>query len=168
MAEEGSSSGRTAIILAVISVAGGIATATIANWDKLFHTGIAASPQAISGAASAATAPPATASPVAVAGSLPTVPASLTGEWGDEDGYSYVVRNPPGSTEFGYTVSRAGNDVGAGAGLIQGRVLKYQFRNLDGNAGYCGAEVAADGQSIAGTCTSGTGSWPFRVTRTRS
>ena len=156
---ESGSGGTTQIIVATIGVVGVIGAALFANWDKIFR------PQP-STPASAVVASPTDAVPQPVKAADPAAytaaVADVAGAWHDDDGYSYVIAQD--GERFSYNQFKDGAAVGTGAGQIDGRRLTYSFSS-GADRGSCRGELEPGDASIAGICTMGANSWPFRVLR---
>lgn len=157
---ESGSGGSTQIIVATIGVVGVIGAALFANWDKIFRHP-PSTPAAAVVASQVDPGPQAAkaADPVA---SYTAAVADVSGAWHDDDGYSYVIAQD--GERFSYNQFKDGTAVGTGAGQIDGRRLTYGF--LSGaDRGTCRGELEPGDASIAGICTMGANSWPFRVLR---
>ena len=87
---------------------------------------------------------------------------NVAGNWHDSDGFTYTFEQK--GSEFSYTQSQNGAQVGTGEGTIAGNTMHYKFQSGD-SAGGCIGQVSADNQSISGTCSSGDQNWPFSITR---
>lgn len=177
MAKEGPSiSYTTQILVALIGLAGVIATAVFSNWDKLFPARGADAP------AKQAAAPAGPAEPVekvaesqrkaysATSDALDDVTAriaganvaDLSGQWQGANGYSYRVQQDGADYSFAEFVG--GAQSGSGEGSIEGRNVT-QHGISGGVAVSCQGKLNAAGTAIAGTCSGGGESWAYRVTR---
>lgn len=138
--------GRGQILIALITVAGGIATALIANWDKLFPP--AGPPAVLAGAPSPAS-PPINTTPAALVRPPQAAPDTidLTGDWLDPVGGARYRFEQDGG-HFRFVAVQAGFR-STGEGTIRGREFDGDYRTLqaDGSqyAGHCRSVVVGDG-----------------------
>lgn len=173
------------IIVALIGVTGVLGASVIANWDKL--TGNRATVQVpVAGAPPAAAAPAADAAralgdaqrnsygaataaleDVAQQISTASIP-DISGHWRSPDGYAFKVEQNGRAYSF-QEFAPNGAWVGSGSGQLTDRKVQHDFRapGMGVAAGQCSGDVAADAQSISGSCfdRSGGSSWGFRIDR---
>lgn len=173
---------RPQIMVALIGLIGVLGASLLSNWDKITRAAVqppAATPEP-------AAAPPADAAKVladaqrnsydAAAGALEDVAQQISagsvpdisGNWRSPDGYSFQVEQNGRAYSF-QQYARGGAWAGSGSGQLAGRKVKHDFRapGVGVAAGQCSGDVAADGQSISGSCfdRGGGSSWGFRIDR---
>ncbi len=172
-------SSRTPIIVALITVTGGLGAALIANWDKVFSNmpppvvdGRAASFPAtsdVSGAQRLSDSQGAAFN--AAAGALDGVTRQieaagmpgLAGNWIDGEGNRFEFSQD--GRGYRFDQYQGGKKVGEGKGELKGRHFVHSFRHNLFGTGLCEGDVSTDGQTSSGRCQSGDDSWPFVVTR---
>ena len=171
--------GKTAIIVTLITVAGGVGVALIGNWDKLFGSS-AKQPVAVQ----SSLVPGAGADPglarlhdsqgaayKAAGDALDSVTRQIeaantrqiTGRWNDGEGNSFIFTQA--GNDYHFDQYNGGAKVGDGDGRLTGRRFVHSFRHVSAGRGTCEGELSPDAQVSAGRCISGGQSWPFRVTR---
>ena len=154
------------IMVALIGLVGVLGASLLTNWDKITRAAVqppAATPEPT-------TAPPAEMARALTAAqqvSTASIP-DISGNWRSPDGYSFQVEQNGHAYSF-QQYAPNGAWAGSGSGQLAGRKVKHDFRapGVGVAAGQCSGDVAADGQSISGSCfdRSGGSSWGFRIDR---
>jgi len=164
------SSSTVPIVVAVIGVLGTITAALIANWDKLSASRSAEPVHAEEAhqkdTDAALPASGGTVNPAAAA--TATAPVNISGTWKDPDGYNYVIEQ--NGDRYHFKQYKAGAEVGAGDGHVDGRSLTHNFTAIDPATGapfqgVCNAQLSEDARQMGGMCRSGTNSWPVAASR---
>ena len=168
---------RSQVTIAVIGLAGVLATALFANWDKLFPHAVAVPPTA----AQAVAAPTDKAAALVAAqgralgseadvlnGIADKIDASsvpsVAGSWRDGDGFRYEFTQQ--GKDYTFRQYQGATVVGSGRGSLSGRGFSHDFFARTVGAGRCTGEVSTDANTASGTCQDASGrSWPFVVTR---
>jgi hypothetical protein len=159
--------GRTAVMVALIGMAGVIGAALIANADKLFGE----RPHPVPSATTMATATitdarpgPATVPPVAPDPGVAAAPPDVSGVWFDDDGTRFVFSQQ--GADYSFVQFADGRAVGGGSGTLAGRAFSHRFRAERIGEGSCSGSVAADGQTSSGHCRADRGGdWDYTVHR---
>jgi hypothetical protein len=162
------SDSRTAIIVALITVAGTVTVGLLTNWDKVFAPFQPSAPTTSSTGTVALTdtfLPNGTQTP---GPQLTTARgASIAGLWRDDDDFDYLFKVH--GTKLTYLQSKAGKEVGSAVGSIEGRTLRYAYQSrAEGvltDSGNCHGVLADDGRAIEGICRNGKHSWGFKIVR---
>jgi hypothetical protein len=136
---------NTQVTIALIGGVVAIATAIIANWDKIFPPDPEPAPSTETSASDA-----------------PAV--AIAGNWHDDDGYTYLFQQ--NGAQFQYRMLLDGQEQSSGSGSIEGRTLRYRYAG-EGNYGSCNGLLGDDDDMITGQCEdAATGqSWPFQIKR---
>lgn len=97
----------------------------------------------------------------------PKPETDIAGIWRDTDGNVYEVVTEGSS--FTYQQMTAGVRAGGGAGMLDGRTLRYTYVvDNTGERGRCTGTLWADGNRVEGKCSDGVEEWPFTIKRDRS
>jgi hypothetical protein len=170
-----SSTTQVQVTVAVIGVLGAVATATIANWDKIFPNPPPAKNEAAPAAADVAAIPAAPAKEVPNAAPRPRVAAAaepdvepdgdadIGGVWQDDFGVQYRIDQD--SARYTFAGYQGGVQVVRGAGRIDGRVMRHSYETSN-DAGECEGKVAEGDRLAFGRCVNvyqAVG--PFRIRR---